>query len=348
MRRKVTGGPVVNARFRHQRPTGVQVYAREVVARLGPHDVTGPRSPLPAGAGHLWEQAVLPGLVQGRLLFSPANTGPLAVRRQVVTIHDLAALDHPEWFSRSFAAWYGWLLPRLARRVARILTVSEFSRQRLLERFRLPSDQVVVARPGIGPTFQPATEARISDMRHRLGLERPYVLCLGSLDPRKNLAGALAAWRHVTEQQPDLELVVAGGGHGIFRDALSGGLPAGVRATGYVDDSLLAPLYSGAELFVYLAHYEGFGLPPLEAMACGTPVVCSSATALPESAGTAARLVDPLDAVGAADAILALLQDPALRRDMAARGRAHAAAFTWEACAAGVRDVLDQVEAETR
>lgn len=339
---------LVNARFRRQRPTGVQVYAKEVVSRLGPLEEAHLPEVVPPALGHAWEQLVLPGRLAGRVLFSPANTGPLAVRRQVVTIHDLATLDHPEWFSRRFAAWYGWLLPRLARRVARVLTVSEFSRGRLLERFQLPLERVVVARPGIGPSFKPATEADIIDMRRTLGLERPFLLCLGSQDPRKNLAGALAAWRHVMELQPDHELVLAGGGHGIFREALGGDLPARVRAVGYVDERHVVPLYSGAELFVYLAHYEGFGLPPLEAMACGTPVVCSSATALPESAGSAARLVDPLDAVGAADAILTLLQDPALRRDMAVRGRAHAAAFTWDACAATVRDVLDEVEAETR
>jgi glycosyltransferase involved in cell wall biosynthesis len=339
---------VYNARFRGQRPTGVQVYAAELLSRLESAPELRPGPGLPAFLGHAWEQVVLPRRVNQRLLFSPANTGPLAVRRQVVTIHDLATLDHPEWFSRPFAALYRWLLPRLARRVARVLTVSEFSRGRLLERLDLPPEQVVVTRPGVSANFRPMKGEERAMVLRNLGLDRPYVLCVASLDPRKNIRGVLETWRRVEGRLPEHELVVAGGASPIFRQTLESTLPPRARLLGYVEAGQLPALYSGAELFVYLAHYEGFGLTPLEAMACGAPVLCSSTTALAEAAGPGAATVHPDAVDDVADLLLELMLDPSRRATLAARGREHAAGFTWEACARDTKLVLESVEAETR
>src|SRR5439155_22055530 len=137
--------------------------------------------------GHMWEQTVLPWRLRQGVLWSPCATGPLAVASQVVTIHDCAFFDHPECFSSAFAKWYQCLVPRLARRASRILTVSAFSRDRICELFRIAPDKVVVAPNGVSSDWQPAQENDIAEVRARLGLQQPYVLYVGSIEPRKNL-----------------------------------------------------------------------------------------------------------------------------------------------------------------
>jgi glycosyltransferase involved in cell wall biosynthesis len=339
---------VMNGRFRLQQATGVQVYAAELARCLGHPQEVRPSHSLPGPVGHLWEQGLLPLGRKGRLLFSPANTGPLSVTRQVVTMHDAATLDHPQWFAPSFARWYAWLLPRLARRVAHIITVSRFSQERLACGLGISRDKISVIHPGVGHEFTPAPMEDVASMRQILGLQRPYLLCVGSLDPRKNIEGVRRVWERAHRAFPDHELVVAGGGSAIFRAGQGAQGVAPTRFTGYVERRWLPALYSGAELFVYLAHYEGFGLPPLEAMACGCPVLCSSTTAVGEGAGPGAWTVDPDAEQLAADMVTDLLGQDGVRRELAERGRRHAASFTWEACAQGTMAVLNEVEARTR
>jgi glycosyltransferase involved in cell wall biosynthesis len=259
-----------------------------------------------------------------------------------VTIHDAAFADTPECFGRAFAAWYGWLLPRLARRVRRVVTVSDFSRQRIAEATRLRIEQIDVVPNGVDSRFVPASAEAVAQMRSIHGLTGPYILVLGSLDPRKNLATLLKAWRILSDRRPDLTLAIAGGSnlsifsnHGVDVD----NLPR-VKRLGYVEDDLLPALYSGCETFVFPSTYEGFGLPPLEAMACGSPVVCSNATSLPEVVADAAMLVPPLDAEAIADALLQVGADSALRQELIARGRSRAAIFTWENSAERIWQVL--------
>jgi glycosyltransferase involved in cell wall biosynthesis len=346
----------VNARFLTHRITGVQRYAYEISSRLAGSRWISPASPhdsYPSGArgrariegsrlfgGHLWEQAVLPRHVpRDGLLFSPANSGPLAVCNQVLTVHDVSPLDHPEWFSRAYRLWYGQVLPVLARRVRHILTVSEFSRGRILDLFGLPEERVTAIPNGVCSRFRPATEPELEELRGRTGLAGPYVAVVGSLDPRKNLATLFRAWRQVRDRRPDLTLAVAGATARCF-PALGIEEPAGVRMLGYVPDADLPLLYAGAEAFVFPSLYEGFGLPPLEAMRCGTPVVVSGATSLPEAVGDAGIHVDPHSQDEIASGILRLVGDPALRRELARRGEAHARRFTWDAAARRTLDAL--------
>ncbi|MGI8988241.1 MAG: glycosyltransferase family 4 protein [Bryobacteraceae bacterium] len=335
----------LNSRFYAHRPTGMQRYALELAERFGGKiQQIRPDRPLKGAAGHLWEQFYLPGAVNGRMLWSPNNTGPLAIANQVCTFHDLIPLDRPEWFNPRFAAWYGWLLPRLARKVRHIISVSEFTKRRIVERFGVDPSKVTVIPNGVDARFHPRPADEIAAMRESLGVgSAPYLLCVGSVEPRKNLLCLLEAWSLVLAKlSEDIQLVVAGakGASLVFSNVTVGKLPARVHVTGYVDDQQLPALYSGAMALVYPSLYEGFGLPPLEAMACGVPVIASNNTSLPEVVGDAAVLVDPRDPGSIGDAILRVARDETLRGAMRAKGLARAERYNWDAVARQTWHVL--------
>lgn len=325
--------------------TGVQRYTRELLQRA-PKGVTeiAPPYPLSGAAGHLWEQCVLPLRSRNKTLWSPGNTGPLTVKNQVVTIHDLATIDHPEWFSRRFATWYNFLLPRLVQRVARIITISEFTKQRLMERYAVSEDRISVISNGVADFFTPQDAAIVRRMREQLTIpSERYLLAVGSLDPRKNLERQLSVWRKIHNDVPnDLWLVLCGGTatSSIFRQAQAHDIPPRVHVVGHVPDDLLAPLYAGALVFLYLSVYEGFGLPVLEAMASGTPVLTSNQSALPEVAGDSAVCVDPYHEDEIASALLALIGDASLRATLSEKGRARSKQFSWENSAHSTFEVL--------
>jgi glycosyltransferase involved in cell wall biosynthesis len=332
----------VNARFRYQQMTGVQRYADAVLRRL-PNEVEAvmpARSSYSRGLrGHLWEQFQLPSRVGKRLLWSPCNTGPLEVRRHVITIHDAAVLDCPQFYSRKFAAWYRWMIPRLVKRAVKVLTVSQFSKNRLQEHFRLPDERVIVAGNAVDERFQRAGDLEQERLRADYRLPRQFALTVGSLDPRKNLQGVLTAWR-LTPGLRDVPLAVAGCKSAIFRAAADGPLPSSVHLLGYVPDERLPALYSAASVFVFASLYEGFGLPPLEAMACGTPTVCANTSALPEVVGDAALLVDPSCPASIGEAARGVIDDGALRTRLSQAGRSRAKQFDWNMTAARVWNVL--------
>ena len=335
----------VNARYRAHRLTGMQRSAVEIASRFSDlADSVGPDKPLTGMAGHLWEQVCLPAAARGRVLWSPNNTGPLATARQVCTIHDLIPLDNPEWFSRRFSGWYGWLMPKLVRQVAHIITVSEFTRGRVIDRFGVRPDKVTVVRNGIDEKFSPRSTDEITSARHEAGLpEGRYFLFLGSLEPRKNIGRLLQAWERIAGKvSDDIWLVVAGarGSASVFSDAGLKQIPARVHLTGYVKDEALPALYSGALGVVYPSLYEGFGLPPLEAMSCGAPVVTSSTTSLPEVTGDAAVLVDPLDVGAIAAAMLRVAEDADLRAELRARGLSKAKTYSWDTAAQSTLQIL--------
>ncbi len=323
----------------------MQRYGIEMANRLADVlDVVRPSGSLRGASGHLWEQAWLPSAAGNRLLWSPNNTGPLALARQVCTMHDIIPVEHPEWFSARFSAWYQWLLPRLTRRVQHLIAVSEFTKQRLVERFGIRPEKITVVWNGVDAQFRPRSAAEIAEVREALGIRSPrYLLSLGSLEPRKNLARLLRSWGRLRLSGEEISLVVVGakGSPQVFRDASIKELPEGVHFTGYARQEHLPALYSGAVALVYPSLYEGFGLPPLEAMACGTPVIASNTTSLPEITGGAALLIDPLNEDAIGEAILRLLGDEHLRRTMSARSLAHVSKLTWDRSAAETRKVLE-------
>ena len=338
---------VVNTKILASHTTGVQRYLLELLARMPGIEQVAPAKALAGMRGHAWEQLRLPGLCRGKLLWSPSNTGPLALRNQVVTIHDVVPLDHPEWLNRRFAAWYRYLIPRLARRVRQVIAVSDFTRQRLIAHSGIGADKITVIHSGVDARFQPQSPQAIAAARASLQLPPGrYVLAVGSLEPRKNLGRLLQAWAQLLPQlPPDLWLVLAGakGKSLVFADVPElRQLPERVHLSGYVPDELLPTLYAGAEIFVYPSVYEGFGLPPLEAMACGTPVIIGNRASLPEVVGDSGMLVDPYKVDAIAQGLMQLLGSADLHAGLGRAGRERAAQFNWDKAAAQTLQVLQQ------
>jgi glycosyltransferase involved in cell wall biosynthesis len=359
---------VINARFVAKRTTGVQRSAHEIVSRLlsddpdrytlvAPKFGTGSDPSLPIEQrgyiryGHLWEQIELPRIVQSMgsdaVLYTPETSGPLAVGQQVMTVHDLFAVENPEWFSRAFSAWYRWLMPRLVKRVAYILANSEYTRQRLLERFSLPEDKVVLCPFAQSERFAPTSEEEVERFRVEQGLPKRYLLSIGNIEPRKNLATLAAAWKKSMARGEGVKLVIAGGvNRAVFNTAASAAdalRDPTIRLLGFFPDEKLPLLYQGAEAFAFPSLAEGFGLPILEAMACGTPVICSDTTAMPETAGGAARLIPPREAEAWVEAIDSVLLEDQIRRRMRSDGLKRATRFSWSRTAGTVRTVLEAV-----
>ncbi len=297
---------------------GVERWARELASRLDARVLRPPAS-LSHRAGHAWEQALLPLLARrAELLVNPANLAPLAFPRNVVVIHDAAALREPDWYSRSYAAWQRTMLPAIARRAVRVVTVSAFSRRELWELLRVDSD--VVGGGVDHERFVPGAPRQ----------QRPYVLTVASRTARKNLGALEETARRLARE--GVELLAAGGTRPQFREGAS----TAVRQLGHVPDEELPALYAGALAFVLPSLYEGFGLPCLEAMACATPVVASDRGALPETCGGAALLVDPDDPIAIAEAVAAAIGDTGLVE----RGLRRAREFSWERTAAELAAVL--------
>jgi glycosyltransferase involved in cell wall biosynthesis len=335
----------INARFRRGPQTGVQRVAAEILPRLGlPHREIMPTGGATGMAGHAWEQFALPIRARGEPLWSPCNTGPVAVRSQVVTIHDAAVFDHPEWFSRQFAATYRFLLPRLARSARRIVTVSHFSRARLVAALGVAPDKIEIVANGVSEHFAPADPDAVAAAATRYGVvPGRYFATLSTLEPRKNLALTLMAWSAARARLPaDMRLLLLGGAGkaNIFATAGTPDAGEGVVRAGFVPDADLPALLSGAAGLLYPSRYEGFGLPVLEAMACGAPVVTASTSSLPEVGGTAALYVDPDDAAALADAIHRLATEESLRADLREAGLEQAHLFSWDDAAAQMRDIL--------
>jgi glycosyltransferase involved in cell wall biosynthesis len=323
----------VNLRTLGYRITGVQRYVLGLLPHM-PSDLDSirPSKALQGMKGHIWEQAYLPTQLRHRLLWSPGNTGPLAVDRQVLTVHDLASLDHPEWFERKFALWYGFLLPRLIRKVRAIITVSHFSKARIVQVTGAEPERIQVIPNGVDERFRPADREAVKQVRARLDLTNPYILYVGSVEPRKNLKILLEAWR--MGGFDGATLAIAGASGHLFARVQFDSVPKGVRLLGPVEDDTLPILYSGAAGFVYPSVYEGFGLPPLEALACGCPVAVSDIPAHQELFEGIGIFFDPLNTEELASKLELLMSlDGVPRASLIEAGLRRAARYNWQSTA---------------
>jgi len=338
----------INGRYIHRQITGVERYATEIAARLGEGVRTiMPRRPLGQVSGHLWEQVILPLHIQpDEVLWSPANAGPWGIHAQVVTLHDASVFDHPEWFRPAFAAWTRLSWRILAKRVYAVITVSEFSRQRLVHHLHLAPQKVHVILNGVGKPFERQPQKVVERVRARYGLGQPYFLFVGTPQPRKNLSTLFRAWELFQSSSDKHTLVIVGTPGRVFAKVKED--MARVRSLGYLPDDDLAALYAGAIAMVMPSLYEGFELTVLEAMACGTPVIASNTPSFTEVAGEAALLVNPTCAEEIAQAMRNLVEDHGLADKLRALGLERAAQFTWDKSAYQTRLLLEKAYYETR
>lgn len=302
----------------------------------------------------LWTHARLSADVLARppdLLFVPAHVIPLGAplqrrTRTVVTIHDLGYLHFPEAHTRAHRLYLRLSTAWSARVAHRVIAVSAATRADLVRYTGVAPEKISVIHHGVAAHFAPvASQPMIAAVQARYAIDRPYFLFVGTVQPRKNLERVIAAFAALAVSQ-QLLLVIAGKKGwltaAIERRAQELGVADRVRFVGYLPDADLPPLLSGALGFVFPSLYEGFGMPVLEAMACGTPVLTSTTSSLPEVAGDAALLVDPRDTSAIADGLRRLASEPQLRAELGAQGRARAARFTWRACAEATLRVLRQ------
>jgi glycosyltransferase involved in cell wall biosynthesis len=274
-------------------------------------------------------------------------TAPLWTRCPVVlTVHDISYVAHPEWFSRRDLRVLSATVPLSIGKAERVITVSEVCRQQIIEHYRVPNEKVVSIPNAAGPGGIPLSDETAREQLASLGLDakRPYILAVGNLQPRKNLVRLIEAFRNIVATGLDVDLVVAGPQHFRAEEVLRAGRDRGsrIRFPGYVTDLQLAACYSRASVFAFPSLFEGFGIPALEAMSHGTPVVCSRAGALPEVCGDAALYFDPLDVDSISDALQRALTDDSLRANLVAAGRARERAFTWRRAAEQTLDVYRQ------
>ncbi|MFM0170097.1 glycosyltransferase family 4 protein [Paraburkholderia sediminicola] len=349
---------VYNGRFTGQKATGVQRVARELIVAMTQlpqiNNVTVAVPPgdkiLPIdgtktvkigfGKGLFWEQIVLPIFAGRRRIVNLSNSGSIFRPRQVIFMHDAAVFDTPAHFSRRFRAWYRIMFWILARTSSCILTNSDFSRQRLAHHCGVPPSRIGVV--PLGADHLDTMEPDESVLSQHALTSKQFVLAVSNLNPTKNFARLVEAFRQVNDSS--LDLVIVGMKNPIFGkiDDISNVAP-NIKYVGYVSDSKLKALYQHARCFVYPSIYEGFGIPPLEAMKNGCPTLVASAAALPEVCGDASLYCDPYSSDDIADKLKSLLYSSEIRADLQHRGHLHADKYRWQTSAQILLNALEKL-----
>jgi len=263
----------------------------------------------------------------------------------VITVHDLSFLRHPEFFRTGNRLYLGMITGLACRHAAAVIAVSDFTAREVVALLGVPSERVVTIHQGVAPQFRPIPEADVARFRAEKGLPDRYIFYLGTLEPRKNLMRLVRAYSQIRD--PGLHLVLAGAQgwsyEGIFAEVERLGLRGRVHFPGFVPAGEQAFWYNAARVFAYVSTYEGFGMPVVEALACGVPTVTASTTSLPEAGGQSVIAVPPDDEAAIADALDRVVSDNSLWREMRDRGIVHAAGFTWEQTAVRTAAVYRQV-----
>ena len=363
----------VDTRLMHYQPAGISRYTWHLLQALAELDTEDEfvifqhskhraaliqqanfrRATLFAPVHHRLEQPVLAAeLLRFRLdlLHSPDFIPPLySPVKSVITVHDLAFLHYPHFLTTTSAAYYGQIDKAVAH-AAHIIVPSEFTRQDLIAQLGAPADKVTAIHEAANPSFKPLPlEATRRTVAAQYGLPARFVLCVGTIEPRKNISGLLQAFAHLREKYTadDVVLAIAGGKGWLYDETLDLvqklDLARWVKFLGRVPDEELHKLYVAARCHIHPAYYEGFGLPPLEAMACGTPTIVSNNSSLPEVVGDAALLVDPYDTEEMAVAMQRLLINDDLHAELSEKGLQRARVFSWERAALRTLDVYRKV-----
>lgn len=347
----------INARFLNQPLTGVQRYSIEILKALDELVDPGQATALcpeplkdqpefknirieagPRMDGNLWEQLYLPWKTKGKLLFSPANIGPFFKKRQIVTIHDVSVFAFPKAYTWSFRLKYRLTFRRLARTAGRIITVSEFSRQEIHKRLSVPYERMTVVYEGREHIERAAEDTSILS---RLGIgTKPFFIVVGSHSLHKNLKIVMQANAIMHQGQYNIVLIGADNVR-VFSSTGISTAQNTIRA-GYVNDAELKALYNQASALIFPSFYEGFGLPLVEAMACGCSVICSDIPSSREVCAEAALYFDPCSAAGLAERMQIVLEQSSIAAEkMRSTGVKRAKQFSWKKSAELTREILD-------
>jgi len=348
---------IVNARFLTQPVTGVQRFAIEICLRLqglipgitfvSPKNILQKEVAQKLGvvtfgrfSSHLWEQLELPGYLKKNnkpLLVNLCNTAPLFYSKSIVCIHDIAFKVNPKWFSPAFVALYKFLIPQIAQRSLKVITVSQFSRKAIAVYTGINPDKIEVVYNGLTQVFFSETTSSFNLP------DENFILTVSSVDPRKNLISLVKAFKKA--QLPNYKLIIVGSESKVFADV---GLKEEIKDcpsiifTGYLPDNDLATLYKKASIFVYPSLYEGFGIPPLEAMASGVATIVSDVAALPEICGDASLYVNSVDIAEITAKMQLLVENDNLRQDLIKKGYKQIVKFNWDESAKQVAFLLKQ------
>jgi glycosyltransferase involved in cell wall biosynthesis len=303
----------------------------------------------------LWHRLQLPlwvELVTGPvdIFHSPDFVLPPVRRaKTLVTVHDLSFIRYPQCADANLRAYLNRVVPRSVHRADLVLADSQSTKDDLVELLGVEADRIEVVYPGVEERFHPIeNQALLEEVRRRYNLPPRFILGLGTLQPRKNFVRLIEAYSLLVTRHSSLQLVIAGGKGWLYEEIFATverlGLEKKVVFPGFVADEDLPALYNLAELFVFPSLYEGFGIPPLEALACGTPVIASDASSLPEVVGEAGLMIEATNVEALADAMKGVLEDNALREDMIAKGLKQARQFTWEKAATKLLNLYEVLE----
>jgi len=355
----VRGEVVINARFLTQTITGVQRFAIEICRLLqdlipeirfvAPDNIIHPDLAAELNvetygklSSHFWEQLELPLYLRrlgNPLLVNLCNTAPVYYNNKVVCIHDLSSFINPQWFSKSFATVYKIILPQIARSSKKIITVSNFSKDSLHSILNIPKTDIEVIYNGVSENFiSNNTLTSVNKYGH-------YILSVSSIEPRKNLKNLIQAFK--LADITGIKLVIVGAGSKVFNDPDLKMLVQDredIIFTGYLSDTNLAEVYQKARLFVYPSLFEGFGIPPLEAMYCGCPTIVSNTSSLPEVCGDASYYVNPLEPNEIAQAIKLLAENEEIRKTLILKGLKRARTFNWKNSAEKLASIINTLK----
>lgn len=341
----------INARFLTQRITGVQRYAIEISKRikkihpqikfLSPGNIINEHIAnelevitIGNNKGHLWEQYDLPNYLKKNgspTLLNLCNTGPLFYKNTIVTIHDLAFLENPSWFSKSFYWFYKTLIPQLAKKAKKIITVSEFSKDEIVRKLNVNPLKVEIIYNAVNILFSTYEDKRRDD----------FLLYVGSKDPRKNMPRLIAAARSLPH---NYRILIVGGAAKSFAESISCDTK-NIEFRGYVSDEELLDLYSRAKAFVYPSLYEGFGIPPLEAQAMGVPVLISEIDVFKEVFRDSALYCDPCSIESIAKGLNKIIGlSESQKKELLQKAKNNVDRFSWDQSALKLIKILKDSE----